>query len=347
MRKKFLRLKRLKKGFTLIELVLVFSVIGIITAIGISSFGSYNNSQQFETGLAEFSNFLSITRSKAISQVKPSVCTGTLEGYRVAVTISGSNYEQDVLCGGSVFTLTRKKLPDQLTFMSGSIANISFDVSTGTVLSPGSIAITGFGKTKTVMVDKIGNISTNSGFVAGANPTATPTPDIACSKDYFYYPYPPGYCVLYAGSNAGQYCEASCGGQVSLPTGTAATSTPIPSQEVPAATSTPTPSPTPSASTTVVLSSSPNPSNYSQNVVFTVTVTGTNCTPLGQVRFFADGSASPFTAAALTTGTNPKTGTASYAYLASSATPHSIKATYFTASTCPNADSPTISHKVN
>ena len=75
------------KGFTLVELMLVFAVTGIITALGVTSFGSYNTTQQFGTSVSEFTNFVSTTRSKAISQVKPPVgSSAPLDGYKVPIT---------------------------------------------------------------------------------------------------------------------------------------------------------------------------------------------------------------------------------------------------------------------
>lgn len=152
-----------KKGFTLVELLVVIAVISILTALGLSSFGTYSSSQTFGTGVSEFTNFLSITRSKSISQVKPAACGSgdTLEGYKVVITPSGSDYTQEVACGGRSIVISSKKLPNQVTFVSGSSADVLYDVSSGTVLSPGSIGIRGFGKTVTINFDKIGNISIN------------------------------------------------------------------------------------------------------------------------------------------------------------------------------------------
>lgn len=156
------------KGFTVIELLVVFVIISIIAVIGLGSFGSYNASQTFGNGVSEFSNFLSITRSKSISQVKPPECEYVpLDGYKVVVTASGTDYEQDAVCGGISYTIIKKKLPTQLIFMAGSAQYILFDVSSGTVTVPGNvivpavIRIGGFGNMKSITVDQIGNISVN------------------------------------------------------------------------------------------------------------------------------------------------------------------------------------------
>lgn len=190
--KKKLSFKKLLNGFTLIEILLVFAVIGIITTITVTSFGTYSASQTFGTGVSEFANFMSITRSKSISQVKPSVCSSaTLEGYMVALT-SSTDYVQDVICGGNIYQISKKKLPGQVTFLTGSASSITFDVSTGTVKNTGSIAIGGFGRTNTIKIDKIGNISIVNGLNLDPIADNSITPGISqgptpgCLKSYVF-----------------------------------------------------------------------------------------------------------------------------------------------------------------
>ncbi len=140
------------------ELLIVFAFIGIISMMSVVVFSSYNSSQVFGSGMSGFSSLLNIARSRAISQVKPSVCgTNPLDGYKVVITPSGQDYHLDVVCAGD-HLITQKKLPGQVSFGSG-LTSVLFDVSTGTVSAPGTITISGYGKTKSIIINNTGNIS--------------------------------------------------------------------------------------------------------------------------------------------------------------------------------------------
>ena len=337
------------KAFTLVELLIIFAISSTIAGIGLSSFSSYNRSQVFGSGLTDFSSYLNTAKSRAMSQVKPASCgSNPLDGYEVAVVVSGSQYTMSARCSGIVVEVGRKNLPSQVTFLSGSASSILFNVSTGIVTNPSAIVISGFGRTSTITIDKVGKISVNEGtnFLPGAptaTPTsfaaATPTPITGCSKDY-YYVNP--YCV-FVGANRGQHCDSSCG--VTAPTSTPVpTATPIPAgptatpTQIPTApTSTPVPTatPVPAATTSIALNSSPNPSSFNQNVVFTATVTGSGCTPAGQIRFYADGVL--FSAAGLSGSSNPGIGSVSKANLSIGS--HVITASFITGGACPSRNS--------
>ena len=145
-------------GFSLIELVVAFAIIGIITSMSVFTFSSYSRSQVFGAGISEFSSLLNTARSRAISQVKPAICgTSPLDGYKIVITAAGQDYEQDVVCGGDTYQINKKKLPGKVIFQSG-LTSVLFDVSTGTVTSPGSVTISGYGKNSTITIDKTGNI---------------------------------------------------------------------------------------------------------------------------------------------------------------------------------------------
>ena len=151
-----------QSGFTLIELVVVFTIIGIMTALGIASFSSFNGSQSVQVGASDVSNMISTAKSRSISQVKPPQCVGkTLNGYQVNVTALGPAYTLSVICGGTTYVIDTKDLPFQVTFANGSTASVLFAVSTGSVSAPATITVSGYGRTKVISVSTTGNISVN------------------------------------------------------------------------------------------------------------------------------------------------------------------------------------------
>jgi prepilin-type N-terminal cleavage/methylation domain-containing protein len=97
-------------GFTLIELVVVFALVSILSGIGMVSLHNYTEQATVADTAAEFSAALSHARSRALSQVKPetSVCNANqLDGYRVTLScLQGpcSGYAIIPVCGGEEST---------------------------------------------------------------------------------------------------------------------------------------------------------------------------------------------------------------------------------------------------
>ncbi len=149
------------RGFTLIELMVVFALMGLIVAGGVVSYSSYNKKQGLQMGAAYDVNTLTSEKAKAISQVKPPECTGkTLGGYQVKITQSGSDYYLLVVCDGSPYPISSKRLPQDVRFGTGSTGTIMFSVSSGTSSTPGKIILTGGSDSKTVIIDGSGAIRT-------------------------------------------------------------------------------------------------------------------------------------------------------------------------------------------
>lgn len=153
--------KLFPKGFTLIELIVVFSLIGILTSLGIASYAAYNSSQIVQSSATTVVTQLNSARSLAISQVIPTSCgTNYLTGYQVDITPNGQQYTVSAMCG-SKQVISTYNLPKQLTFVSGSTTPVFFAVSTGIVATTATIQVTGYGKTKIITVTTAGSISTN------------------------------------------------------------------------------------------------------------------------------------------------------------------------------------------
>lgn len=106
-------------GFTLIELMVVFSIMTILSAVGIAGYVNYSHSQEIDTAAKDFRGLLFTARSRAQSQLRDSSCyssgfTGQgyeLKGYQVVACCSfalcsqascgtiGNNYELQAVYG--------------------------------------------------------------------------------------------------------------------------------------------------------------------------------------------------------------------------------------------------------
>ncbi len=151
------------RGFTLLELIIVFSVISILSTVGIASFVGYSRAQSLQSAASSFELTLNLAKSHANSQVKPSQCsTETLIGYQVDI-LSDTTYSLSVVCLG-VYTLQTITLPDKgnvkfsLDLTQTTTTSVFFPIITSGVKGAGTIVLVGYGQTKTITIDRVGNV---------------------------------------------------------------------------------------------------------------------------------------------------------------------------------------------
>ena len=153
-------LKKPQGGFTLIEIIIVCSVIGILSVLGIAAYNNYNQLQVLQTAANEVATTLNLAKSRALSQQKLGPCaltTRELSGYGVTISTPGT-YRLNVFCSGVVGPqiLSSKSLPRDISFTSSP--SFFFEVLKGGVQTSGQVVLTGYGRTKTVIVDSVGGI---------------------------------------------------------------------------------------------------------------------------------------------------------------------------------------------
>jgi prepilin-type N-terminal cleavage/methylation domain-containing protein len=160
-----------QKGFTLLELIVVFSIIAILSTIGLASFVSYSKSQTLQSGLNDVTSVLNTAKSKASAQIIPDLCSGSLVGYGVSIfkSANGSHpansYTLEATCSGSGVTqISSTNLPSGVSFNAATnTPNIFFSVLTGAVITGapgnGNIVLSGFSlPNKTITVNSLGVI---------------------------------------------------------------------------------------------------------------------------------------------------------------------------------------------
>lgn len=153
---------RLADGFTLIEISIVISVLAILTTVGLASFVSYSRTQAVQSASYELITTLNLAKSRSFSQVKPTACINTsLDGYKVVILPDYKSYELDAVCsGGNVYRIQNIALPQNITFSASDTTSTSFlfPVVNGGVIGAGTIVLSGYGKTRTIVVDSVGTV---------------------------------------------------------------------------------------------------------------------------------------------------------------------------------------------
>lgn len=160
-------------GFTLMELLVVFTLVSIVSGIGFAAFVSYSRRQVIVQSAQNFKQTVDLARFNALSHVKPTVCdtSDELSNFKVNVcsnaicqTTSGVDYEMNVMCGGLERVQVAKTLPRNITFAnvaeSPTCANLIFNTISNIVTGvPCEIYVNGYGNQIKIQIDSNGHVS--------------------------------------------------------------------------------------------------------------------------------------------------------------------------------------------
>ena len=154
----------LETGFTLIELIIVISIMAILTVAGIISFVDYGRSQSVSAVALSMESILQLSRSRALSQLIDSCKKNgiTLDGYEFKIKKIKDIYSYEINEGcsnGDTNILETIYLPPEIKITSPSElpATFFFPVFSGGV-NPGGITICGYNKVKTIYIYEFGKI---------------------------------------------------------------------------------------------------------------------------------------------------------------------------------------------
>ncbi|MFH1833234.1 MAG: prepilin-type N-terminal cleavage/methylation domain-containing protein [Candidatus Levyibacteriota bacterium] len=174
-----------RKGFTLIEFLVAFSIMAMLATFGLASYVNYSRMQTMNTAAYDVITMLNKAKSMAMSQAiqkgENNMCgNDSFKGFAVLICgLGGSlcqdrndenktnaNYEFDIVCGGNDSIantnnpIENKKVPSEVEFKENSSTFFLFKSVVGGVKNGGNITLQGFGDIeKTIEVDSAGNIN--------------------------------------------------------------------------------------------------------------------------------------------------------------------------------------------
>lgn len=123
----------MRRGYTLIELIVVITIIGLLVGASIAGFNTLNKRQTLISSGKEVISLMRTAQQRAVSGIKPAGVCDRLMGYSVKGTINGSSYTLNYVClvnGNLVTTQIRSyQLGQGVTFLS--TFTVQFNVQTG------------------------------------------------------------------------------------------------------------------------------------------------------------------------------------------------------------------------
>lgn len=161
-------------GFTILELLIVFTLGIFIAGFGLVAFSAYGRSQSLTNAAAQTKLLIQEARFSAQSSVRPvktpdgsTIDCGTSElvGYRVQLLTVKNKIESYLVCGNQTsFLMKELKFPTNISFDSATTCSqILFDaISTQATGANCNIVIQGYGSKRQLSVDGVGGIKITS-----------------------------------------------------------------------------------------------------------------------------------------------------------------------------------------
>ncbi|GAB4219135.1 MAG: hypothetical protein Fur009_3740 [Candidatus Microgenomates bacterium] len=123
-----------KNSFSIIETLIVVTIISILFAFGITNYQNFNQQQKLKSEAKKFIDVFELTKKKAISsQLEDQTCTN-FNGYELRINSSGNQYQNFFGCSSNYSLIQTYILPTNIIFTVGTNSNFNFP-SMGTNLN--------------------------------------------------------------------------------------------------------------------------------------------------------------------------------------------------------------------
>lgn len=151
---------KLKKGFTLVEILVAISIIGLLSSVGLATYINFNRNQLVTQSCQKIVEDLRLTQSLAANNQKPQDCDA-LSSWTFTF-LPQNHYQITAECSSPVLFKEDSVPPSPVLILDG-FTQVKFKVlRQGIVITGGyTLTITGFNKTKTITISEAGEISLN------------------------------------------------------------------------------------------------------------------------------------------------------------------------------------------
>ena len=112
----------MKKAFTLIELIIILSLIMIFSTLSLAAYNNYNEQVKLKTEAKKLAQVIDLAKKKAYSSDLYQACSNFL-GYQV--TVGAASYSLRFNCGGSYQTVQGYSFDGKVSVVSG-IGSLNF-----------------------------------------------------------------------------------------------------------------------------------------------------------------------------------------------------------------------------
>lgn len=163
------------RGFTIIELLVVITMVGLVSGVGMFSLVNYGNTQSVEQTVSNVKGIFDEAKFNALSSVVRVTndegitisCEDNLSSYRVDILPSTQEPDRVELfmeCGGSTSLVKTYTFPENLSIGVDTTCDeveyraVSLEASALPLL-PCAVSIEGFGLTKIMTIDAFGNLN--------------------------------------------------------------------------------------------------------------------------------------------------------------------------------------------
>src|SRR3990167_1076067 len=170
--------KHSQKGFSLLELLVVFSLISLITGIGFVTFTSYSQKTVLDQAAQDVKQQIEKAKFNALSQVKPPGCVGDLLAYQINF-INSTQYRITAFCATQSMIFSTNTLSKGVTFQNENVCEgIMFDTLTNSISISGlrtlpcTIQVEAYSSRQDITVDQNGNVTIGE-YVTPDQPTPT------------------------------------------------------------------------------------------------------------------------------------------------------------------------------
>lgn len=116
----------LKKSFTIVELIVVLSIIAIFLGLGMANYQNYQQETLLKQESKNFVENFELTKKKAFSSELYDLNCINFNGYRLVINPDNKSYDIFFGCNNSYSKIQTFNLPENIVFQSIPVSNFYF-----------------------------------------------------------------------------------------------------------------------------------------------------------------------------------------------------------------------------